>query len=84
MPLKRIEQTRSANKSRMFEKRYISAPELATRWSVSQSAIHHGNAGSNALTAIRFGRSVRFVLSEVEVFEKHREAQTRRNKECPA
>ena len=76
MPLKRIEQTRSAKKSRMFEKRYISAPELATRWSVSRSAIYHGNCSSSTLHAIRFGRSVRFLLSEVEAFEKTRERQS--------
>jgi len=79
MPSKRIEQTRSSKTSGAFEQRYVLAAQLAARWSVSKSAIHHGNCGSHALTPIRLGRSVRFLLSEVEAFEKKHEAQTRRN-----
>ena len=82
MPSKRIEQNaRNSKKARAFEQKYISVPELATRWSVSRSAIYHGNCSSNALTPIRFGRAVRFLRTEVEAFEKHREAQTQNSKE---
>ena len=82
MPSKRIERhAGTSKKSRHFEKRYISASELAIRWSVSKSAIYHGNCSSHALSAIRFGRSVRFLLSEVEAFEKNIEAQVRSHKD---
>lgn len=82
MPTKRIERHAGTSKKfRHFEKRYISASELAIRWSVSQSAIYHGGAGSNGLSAIRLGRSVRFILSEVEAFEKNLEAQIRSHKD---
>lgn len=63
----------SSKKPRTFEKRYISVPELAARWSVSRSAIYHGGCGSNALTTIRLGRSVRFLRTEVEALERNRE-----------
>lgn len=51
---------------RRFERRYISVPELAARWSVSRSSIYHGTCGSDALTPIRFGKAVRFLRSEVD------------------
>ena len=65
----------SSKQSKNFDKKYISVAELAARWSVSQSAIYSGKCGSDALHAIRFGRSVRFLRSEVEVLERNREAQ---------
>jgi len=78
MHSKRIERNVGrSKKSRAFEKRYISASELAIRWSVSKSAIYHGNCSSHALSAIRFGKSVRLLLSEVEAFERKQEAKTR-------
>jgi predicted DNA-binding transcriptional regulator AlpA len=64
---------RTARKERIFEKRYISAPELAARWDVSTSAIYHGNCGSDALRSIRLGKSVRFLRTDVEALEKSRE-----------
>lgn len=85
MPPKTTEQsTGSSKKSRTFEKRYISVSELAARWSVSQSAIYSGKCGSNALTAIRLGRSVRFLRTEVEALEKNCEAQKPNNNELAA
>ncbi len=85
MPSKRIEQNAgNSEKSGAFEQKYISVLELATRWSVSRPAIYHGNCSSNELTPIRFGRAVRFLCTEVEAFEKDREAQTRSNKEWAA
>jgi len=62
-------------KPKTFDKKYISVAELAARWSVSQSAIYSRKCGSNALRAIRFGRSVRFLRSEVEALERKREIQ---------
>lgn len=65
----------SSKQSKTFDKKYISVSELAARWSVSQSAIYSGKCGSAALHPIRFGRSVRFLRSQVEALEKSREAQ---------
>ena len=65
----------NSKKSKTFDKKYISVSELAARWSVSQSAIYSGKCGSDALHPVRFGRSVRFLRSEVEVLERNREAQ---------
>jgi predicted DNA-binding transcriptional regulator AlpA len=64
---------RTARKERNFEKRYISAPELATRWDVSASAIYHGNCGSHSLRTIRLGKSLRFLRTDVEALERSRE-----------
>jgi len=44
MPSKRTERdVGGSKKSGAFEKRYISASEVASRWSVSVSAIYRGN-----------------------------------------
>jgi len=72
----------SSKKPKTFDKKYISVSELAARWSVSQSAIYSGRCGSGALHPIRFGRSVRFLRSEVEALETSREAQTSRYREA--
>lgn len=60
------------------ESRYISVTELAVRWSISPSAIYARKCGTNALTQIRLGRSVRFLRKEVEDLEFSRERQARR------
>jgi len=57
---------------RHYERRYISVAELAERWSVSPSAIYSRKCGTSALTPIRFGRSIRFLRSEVEALERVR------------
>ena len=62
------------------ERRYISVSELAVRWSVSPSAIYARKCGTNALTPIRLGRSVRFLREQVEAFEMARESQIGRTK----
>jgi predicted DNA-binding transcriptional regulator AlpA len=64
-----------AKKSKVVEQRYISVSELAMRWSVSPSAIYARKCGTNALTPIRLGRSVRFLRKEIEAFEMARERQ---------
>lgn len=73
-----------SRKSKTFDKKYISVSELAARWSVSQSAIYAGKCGSDALHPIRFGRSVRFLRTEVETLERNREGQTSKNHELAA
>ncbi len=60
------------------ESRYISVTELAVRWSISPSAIYARKCGTNALTQIRLGRSVRFLRKEVEDLEFARERQAQR------
>ncbi len=65
----------SSKKSKTFDKKYISPSELAVRWGVSASAIYSGKCGSDALHAIRFGRSLRFLRSEVEALERNGEPQ---------
>ena len=61
-----------------FEQKYLSVAELATRWRVSPSAIYSGKCGTDALTPIRFGKALRFLLTQVEALERDREtAHTR-------
>ena len=62
------------------ERRYISVSELAVRWSVSPSAIYARKCGTDALTPIRLGRSVRFLREQVEAFEMALESQIGRTK----
>ncbi len=49
--------------------KYISVNELAERWGISPSAIYMCRGGTDRLKRIRFGKSVRFLLSEVEALE---------------
>jgi len=55
-----------------FEKKYMTPKELAQRWDVSESAIHHGKAESNKLRRVYFGRALRFLRKEVEDFENQK------------
>lgn len=55
-----------------FEKKYMTPKELAQRWDVSESAIHHGKVESNKLQRFRFGRTLRFLRKEVEDFENQK------------
>jgi len=57
------------------ERRYVSVAELAIRWSISPSAIYARKCGTNALTPIRLGRSVRFLRTQIEEMEAFRERQ---------
>jgi len=52
-----------------FEQKFISPRQLAIRWDLSLSAVYHGDADVNLLRRISFGRSVRFLPSEVEAVE---------------
>lgn len=56
-------------KTRAFDQKFISPAQLARRWDLSESSIYHGNADAKQLTRIPFGRSIRFLLSEVEALE---------------
>ena len=64
-----------SKRSNRFEQKYLSVAELATRWSVSPSAIYSRKCGTSALSPIRFGKSIRFLRTEVEAFERTREAR---------
>lgn len=57
------------------ERRYVSVSELALRWSISPSAIYARKCGTDALTPIRLGRSVRFLRTQIEELEASRERQ---------
>ena len=55
-----------------FERQYMTPKELAERWRVSESAIHHRKAGSNNLPRYYFGRAVRFIRQDVYDFENQK------------
>jgi len=57
------------------ERRYVSVSELALRWSISPSAIYARKCGTDTLTPIRLGRSVRFLRTQIEELEASRERQ---------
>lgn len=52
MPEKPPKLLRRSKRAEAFERKYISAAELAVRWDVSASAIYQRKCGSNALSAI--------------------------------
>ncbi len=64
-----------SKRSNRFEQKCLSVAELATRWSVSPSAIYSRKCGTSALSPIRFGKSIRFLRTEIEAFERTREAR---------
>ncbi len=49
--------------------KYISVNELAERWGMSPSTIYMCKGGTDRLKRIRFGKLVKFILSEVEAIE---------------
>jgi predicted DNA-binding transcriptional regulator AlpA len=70
MPTKRKEGIPSTPKRKLaFDQKFISPRQLVIRWDLSLSAVYHGDADVNLLRRISFGRSVRFLLSEVEAVE---------------
>ena len=70
MPTKRKEGIPSTPKRKQaFDQKFISPRRLAIRWDLSLSAIYDGRADVNLLRRISFGRSIRFLLSEVEAVE---------------
>ena len=70
MPTKRKEGIPSTPKRKLaFEQKFISPRQLAIRWDLSLSAVYHGEADVHLLRRISFGKSVRFLLSEVEAVE---------------
>lgn len=70
MPTKRKEGIPSTPKRKQaFDQKFISPRRLAIRWDLSLSAVYQGRADVNLLRRIPFGRSVRFLLSEVEAVE---------------
>ena len=70
MPTKRKEGIPSTPKRKhAFEQKFISPRQFAIRWDLSVSAVYHGHADVNLLRRMSFGRSVRFLLSEIEAVE---------------
>lgn len=49
---------------------FITVSELAARWAISESAVYHRKGGTENLTRVRFGNSLRFLREEVERIEK--------------
>jgi hypothetical protein len=60
------------NEREEFDRQYMTPRELAQRWRVSESAIHHRKAGSNNLPRYYFGRAVRFIRQDVYDFENQK------------
>jgi hypothetical protein len=60
------------NEREEFDRQYMTPKELAQRWRVSESAIHHRKAGSNNLPRYYFGRAVRFIRQDVYDFENQK------------
>jgi hypothetical protein len=56
-------------RARAFDQKFLSARTLAKRWDLSLSAVYHGDSDVARLKKISFGRSIRFVLKEVEAVE---------------
>ncbi len=52
------------------DRRFIGVGELSRRWAISPSAIYGLKAGTHRLKRYRFGRSIKFLLTEVEHIEK--------------
>ncbi|PYS23206.1 MAG: hypothetical protein DMF72_10715 [Acidobacteria bacterium] len=66
---------KNAKEREEFERQYMTPKELADRWKVSESAIHHRKANSNKVPRYRFGRAIRFIRQEIYEFEKSLPAQ---------
>lgn len=66
---------KDAKEREEFERQYMTPKELAGRWKVSESAIHHRKANSNKVPRYRFGRAIRFIRQEIYDFEKTLPAQ---------
>ncbi len=52
-----------------FDRQFMTPKDLAARWKVSESAIHHRKADSDKIRRFRFGRAIRFLRQEVVDFE---------------
>lgn len=55
-----------------FDRQFMTPKDLAVRWRVSESAIHHRKADSDKIRRFRFGRAVRFLRQEVYDFENRK------------
>ena len=49
--------------------KYLSVNQLAERWGISPSTVYMCKGGTGRLRRIRFGKLVKFLLSEVEAIE---------------
>lgn len=58
--------------------KYLSVNQLAARWGISPSAVYNCKCGTEQLRRLRFGKSVRFLLSEVEALEAEKIRQAKK------
>jgi excisionase family DNA binding protein len=58
---------------------FITIKQAANMLGLSPDTVHHGKAGTNTLTRVRFGRSVRIILQEVDVYIQQRLTASQRN-----
>jgi hypothetical protein len=49
--------------------KYLSVKGLADRWGISPSCVYACQGGTGRLRRIRFGKLIKFLLSEVEALE---------------
>jgi len=49
--------------------KYLSVNQLAERWGISPSTVYMCKGGTARLRRVRFGKLVKFLLSEVEAIE---------------
>jgi hypothetical protein len=60
-------------KAKAFNKKFITAAELADRWGLSKSGVYHGASDVSLLTRIPFGKkSIRYLLTQVEEIERQK------------
>ncbi len=52
------------------KKIFITVGELADRWSISTSAVYQNKCMTDRLKRFRFGKSVKFLLKDVEAIER--------------
>lgn len=57
------------NSGGIAEVKLISPKKLSLRWSISLSSVYGLKCGTDRLTRVRCGRSLRFLLSEIELIE---------------
>jgi len=65
-------------KAKAFDQKFLSARTLAKRWDLSLSAVYHGDSDVARLKQISFGRSIRFLLKDVEAVQDEKSAAASR------
>ncbi len=65
------------------ESLYMSPSKLAKRWAVSVSSIYHFKCGTEKLTRIYLGKTLRFLTKEIETLEGELYTQAQRYRALP-